>query len=754
MADPEAADKPEQLAGDEATNSNEEGSNAPPDAAQASTESEDVEKDATPSSPPPPETGELKQDEKPESEQEEQLQAEQKQDGETAETEIQEHEEAAGGDIPPPLPEADADAPPPANTEGEQPPPEQESSSGPPEGQVKEEEEGSLAVDQGKQEEEGREAEAEEPTQQEENAEQGKEEVEAEEKSSRQGSRTISPAAAEDGGEERRKETVSASSKGRREAAMSSRGEGEEAEGSEILRGASSSRMESAAASRAASKKTATPSDESRALRAQLEEYKSRCRIVEDDRAELERLVRDLRLKADAEGQARQRAEAAKESAEEELRYKATVKEQAESAAQSQITQLESVIESLKLQLGEIQDQENIVTELRERVDKAEREISEKDLQFTRVQAEMERRVQQQYQLLMRNRSYMESVGRRKINISANLQNALTDMRSKRKEQEEMGSMLEGLIKKMDNFIAEESSRMNDLSDIKNTLSTLRRDDMNLETLEQLEVKLRQEKDGAQNDFFQERRLEDELLAQMLPRDSNMMGGMYPPSYNPGMGYGMPEAYRNGMNKLLEGNRDLGRYGDNMEYMAGMMRNGEPSDLGAPASNLMMNGGNGRMAPNGGGAWPMYMPPYAGGPLGEGMEFGYGMAKPGYAGYGQYGGEPMGRGYDVGEIEMIHGSYNDLVNARPPSGKPVHEMERMAGRGQGGGAFKFPPIGAGPDQVRQDAKGAGGSKASERKLKAGKAANEGSERERVGGKDSRQQELRLRADKKKVLSRQ
>eukprot|EP00960_Hanusia_phi_P049526 759589-Hanusia_phi.AAC.5 len=57
MADPEAADKPEQLAGDEATNSNEEGSNAPPDAAQASTESEDVEKDATPSSPPPPETG-------------------------------------------------------------------------------------------------------------------------------------------------------------------------------------------------------------------------------------------------------------------------------------------------------------------------------------------------------------------------------------------------------------------------------------------------------------------------------------------------------------------------------------------------------------------------------------------------------------------------------------------------------------------------------------------------------------------------
>mmetsp|Transcript_14607 Transcript_14607/g.49868 ORF Transcript_14607/g.49868 Transcript_14607/m.49868 type:complete len:754 (-) Transcript_14607:129-2390(-) len=744
MADAEAVEQPEPQAGGEQTSATEEGSISAPEDTQVSAESDDANKDAEPPSL-PPETEEKGEEEKAGEKADEEKAGEEKQEGAADDTE-QQNADAAAEEIPPPLSEADADAPAPANAEAEQAPGDQTDQVGAPEEQEDAAEELGVRESEQPLDQEGdRQAATESPKEQEWVVAQEEEEGKAAD--TPHAASRLSPGEEGAGSGAGGMKEASVSSKGRRDVPARSRAASEKTmtDGSEMLRGASSSRMDSGAGSRVPSKKSATPNDEERALRTQLEEYKSRCRIVEDDRAELERLVRELRLKADAEGQARQKAEAAKESAEEELRYKATVKVQAESAAQSQITQLESVIQSLKLQLGEIQDQENIVTELRDRVDKAEREISEKDLQFTRVQAEMERRVQQQYQLLMRNRSYMESVGRRKINISSNLQNALSDMRSKRKEQEEMGSMLEGLIKRMDSFIAEESSRMNDLSDIKNTLSTLRRDDLNLETLEQLEVKLRQEKDGAQNEYYQERRLEDELLAQMLPRDSrdsNVLGGAYPPSYNPSMAYGMPEVYKNGMNKMLEGNREVNRYSDNMEYMGAMMRNEfgggfnmQQPDFGAPSSNAIMNGMNGRLAPNGGGAWPMFMPPYAGGPLGDGMEYGYGVAKAGYPAYGQYGGEPMGRGFDnAGEVEMINGGYSDMMNARPPSGKPLQE-ERMVGRGQVGGAFKFPPIGAGSEPMRQDAKG--GSK--ERKLRVGKTANEGSERERLGGKDSRQQ---------------
>ena len=46
---------------------------------------------------------------------------------------------------------------------------------------------------------------------------------------------------------------------------------------------------------------------------------------MEEDRDHLEKQVRELRLKADLEAQARQQAEAAREAAEEELRYRSTV---------------------------------------------------------------------------------------------------------------------------------------------------------------------------------------------------------------------------------------------------------------------------------------------------------------------------------------------------------------------------------------------------------------------------------------------
>ncbi len=60
--------------------------------------------------------------------------------------------------------------------------------------------------------------------------------------------------------------------------------------------------------------------------------------------------------------------------------------------------------QELKGQLSELQHQERAVSELKERVERAEAEIRDKDAQFERVQAEMQRRLLQQQQLLVKNR--------------------------------------------------------------------------------------------------------------------------------------------------------------------------------------------------------------------------------------------------------------------------------------------------------------------------------------------------------------
>lgn len=185
------------------------------------------------------------------------------------------------------------------------------------------------------------------------------------------------------------------------------------------------------------------PSRITEALERQLNEALARCRLIEEDRDQLERQVRDLRLKADLEAQARQQAEVAREAAEEELRYRLTVQDKTDSHAHSRIAALEAVVRELQGQLEDIEEQEGVVADLKERVQRAERQVADKDAHFERLQSDLERRLTQQQQLISKNRHYMDAVGRRKLLASNTLNNALTEMRSKRKEADQSVETLE-----------------------------------------------------------------------------------------------------------------------------------------------------------------------------------------------------------------------------------------------------------------------------------------------------------------------
>ena len=277
-------------------------------------------------------------------------------------------------------------------------------------------------------------------------------------------------------------------------------------------------------------------------LEKQLKEALARCRIIEDDRDQLERQVRELRLKADLEAQARQQAEVAREAAEEELRYRMTVQDKSDNQSHSRIAALEAMVRELQGQLEEIEEQEGVVTDLKDRVQRAERQVNDKDAHFDRIQSDLERRLAQQQQLISKNRQYMEAVGRRKLLASNTLNNALIEMRSKRKESDVSVETLEALVKRLDQFMTEESSRLKEVADIKQSIASLRgKGTPNLEALEQLEIKLRQERDGAQQDFVAQRRLEDELLAHVFPRGpAPVAPGPYaPPHFGHDMGGGM-----------------------------------------------------------------------------------------------------------------------------------------------------------------------------------------------------------------------
>ena len=163
------------------------------------------------------------------------------------------------------------------------------------------------------------------------------------------------------------------------------------------------------------------PSRITEALERQLNEALARCRLIEEDRDQLERQVRDLRLKADLEAQARQQAEVAREAAEEELRYRLTVQDKTDSHAHSRIAALEAVVRELQGQLEDIEEQEGVVADLKERVQRAERQVADKDAHFERMQSDLERRLTQQQQLISKNRHYMDTVGRRKLRASNTL---------------------------------------------------------------------------------------------------------------------------------------------------------------------------------------------------------------------------------------------------------------------------------------------------------------------------------------------
>ena len=359
------------------------------------------------------------------------------------------------------------------------------------------------------------------------------------------------------------------------------------------------------------------------ALEGRLQEALARCRIIEDDRDQLEKQVRELRLKADLEAQARQEAEMAREAAEEELRYRATVQDKTDSQSHSRIAQLEAMVRSLQGQLEEIEEQEGTVADLKDRVTRAERLVHEKDAQFERIQKDLERRLAQQQQLISKNRQYMEAVGRRKLMASQTLNNALNEMRNKRKESDHSVETLESLVKRVDQFMSEETSRLKEVGDIRQTLASLRGTGApNLEMLEQLEIKLRQERDGAQQDFVAQRRLEDELLAHAFPRGPApaAVGPYASPLFVhdmgvPGGGYGDAHGYGMAQGGYGVGHQPYGNmYDGNMQMMGPGGMAGMQNHWGGMGGGGMGGGGMG-MGPGqgwgvgggGGGVWPMGM---------------------------------------------------------------------------------------------------------------------------------------------------
>jgi hypothetical protein len=377
------------------------------------------------------------------------------------------------------------------------------------------------------------------------------------------------------------------------------------------------------------------------ALERQLNEALARCRLVEEDRDQLERQVRELRLKSDLEAQARQQAEVAREAAEEELRYRMTVQDKTDSHAHSRIAQLEALVRELQGQLEDIEEQQGVVSDLKDRVQRAERQVNDKDAHFDRIQSDLERRLAQQQQLITKNRQYMEAVGRRKLLASNTLNNALLEMHSKRKESDQSIETLEMLIKRLDSFMTEESDRLKEVADIKQSISTLRgRGAPNIEALEKLEVQLRQERDGAQADFVAQRRLEDELLSHVFPRGPAPVGhgdggygGMHagydigPMGQMPhqGMGgMGLPGGYGGGFDPMSHGG---------MAPNWGMMGPGMGAHMGPG-----WGGGQG----GGGGVWPMAMPHRREGGVNLDGAFGGGMGGMGGGGGVMGGGGAMG----------------------------------------------------------------------------------------------------------------
>jgi hypothetical protein len=377
------------------------------------------------------------------------------------------------------------------------------------------------------------------------------------------------------------------------------------------------------------------------ALERQLNEALARCRLVEEDRDQLERQVRELRLKSDLEAQARQQAEVAREAAEEELRYRMTVQDKTDSHAHSRIAQLEALVRELQGQLEDIEEQQGVVSDLKDRVQRAERQVNDKDAHFDRIQSDLERRLAQQQQLITKNRQYMEAVGRRKLLASNTLNNALLEMHSKRKESDQSIETLEMLIKRLDSFMTEESDRLKEVADIKQSISTLRgRGAPNIEALEKLEVQLRQERDGAQADFVAQRRLEDELLSHVFPRGPAPVGhgdggygGMHagydigPMGQMPhqGMGgMGLPGGYGGGFDPMSHGG---------MAPNWGMM---------GPGMGAHMGPGWGGGPGGGGGVWPMAMPHRREGGVNLDGAFGGGMGGIGGGGGVMGGGGAMG----------------------------------------------------------------------------------------------------------------
>jgi hypothetical protein len=401
------------------------------------------------------------------------------------------------------------------------------------------------------------------------------------------------------------------------------------------------------------------------ALERQLNEALARCRLVEDDRDQLERQVRELRLKSDLEAQARQQAEVAREAAEEELRYRMTVQDKTDSHAHSRIAQLEALVRELQGQLEEIEEQEGVVSDLKDRVQRAERQVNDKDAHFDRIQSDLERRLAQQQQLITKNRQYMEAVGRRKLLASNTLNNALLEMHSKRKEADQSIETLEMLIKRLDSFMTEESDRLKEVADMKQSISTLRgRGAPNIEALEKLEVQLRQERDGAQADFVAQRRLEDELLSHVFPRGPAPVGhgdggygGMHG-GYDVGPMGQMPHQGMGGMGLP-------GGYGGGFDPMShgGMMPNW---GMMGPGMGAHMGPGWGGGPGGGGGVWPMAMPHRREGGVNLDGAFGGGMGGIGGGGGVMGGGGAMGGaggGYLGGNNQSHnhHSSVHDSV---------------------------------------------------------------------------------------------
>jgi hypothetical protein len=497
------------------------------------------------------------------------------------------------------------------------------------------------------------------------------------------------------------------------------------------------------------------PTKVTAALEKQLNEALARCRLVEDDRDQLERQVRELRLKADLEAQARQQAEVAREAAEEELRYRMTVQDKTDSQAHSRIAALEAMVRELQGQLEDIEEQEGVVSDLKDRVQRAERQVNDKDAHFDRIQSDLERRLAQQQQLITKNRQYMEAVGRRKLLASNTLNNALMEMRSKHQESDQSVETLEMIIKRLDSFMTEESERLKEVADMKQSISTLRgKGAPNIEALEQLEIKLRQERDGAQADFNAQRRLEDELLSHVFPRGpAPVAPGPYaPPHFGHDMGGGgggggmWGGGHGDGGYGGMHGAYDVGQMGQMAHKGFGGM--GMPGAYGAgfdpnmghagmpPNWGMMGPGMGGQMGPGwggggggGGGVWPMAMPHRPEGGVNMDGGFGGGMGGAGGgAGGGYLGGNNLSHNHHSSVHDSVasyapqdvshHSHYSqDNYEGSPPKAAPPRASSAgqklppvPSAAAKGAGKPADAPPGRGPRERRlKEAAGGGGA---------------------------------------------